>query len=196
MQAGQRRGHWAGVPLEHRHALRREKLLAAGVLLLGREGGPALTVRAVCRHASLTERYFYESFTDRDHFVRAVYDDVCTRAMATLTSAHTPREAVIAAHPDQKVIGALVNTLNHDKNVNVRLASLYSLARFADNPAVRDSLVSSLPGQTEPLIQVVLINILAEKKEHRAIAPIRDILSKEKDLKEVREAAEKGLKKI
>jgi len=100
------------------------------------------------------------------------------------------------SNPDQKVISALVNTLNHDKNVNVRLASLYSLARFADNPAVRDSLVTSLAGQTEPLIQVVLINILAEKKEHRAIAPMRDILSKEKNLKEVKEAAEKGLKKI
>jgi hypothetical protein len=99
-------------------------------------------------------------------------------------------------NPDQKVIVALVNTLNHDKNVNVRLASLYSLARFTDNHSVRDSLVASLAGQTEPLIQVVLINILAEKKEHRAIAPIRDILSKEKGLKEVREAAEKGLKKI
>lgn len=46
------------------------------------------------RKAALTERYFYESFTDRDEFVRAVYDDVCTRAMNTLTSATTPREAV------------------------------------------------------------------------------------------------------
>ncbi len=78
-------------------------------------------------------------------------------------------------NPDQKVIGALVNTLNHDKNVNVRLASLYSLARFADIPAVRDSLISSLSGQTEPIIQVVLINILADKKETRAIGPIRSI---------------------
>ena len=50
-----------------------------GVTLLGSEGGPALTVRAVCRAAGLTERYFYESFTDRDEFVRAVYDDVCSR---------------------------------------------------------------------------------------------------------------------
>jgi AcrR family transcriptional regulator len=64
------------------------------VQLLGADSGPALTVRAVCRKAALTERYFYESFPDRDEFVRAVYDDVCTRAMATLTSAKTPREAV------------------------------------------------------------------------------------------------------
>ena len=82
------------MPLESRLALRRDNLIAAGVQLLGSDSRPALTVRAVCRKAALTERYFYESFSDRDEFVRAVYDDVCTRAMNTLTSANTPREAV------------------------------------------------------------------------------------------------------
>jgi AcrR family transcriptional regulator len=82
------------VPLEHRQALRRDGLIAAGVALLGGEGGPALTVRAACREAGLTERYFYESFTDRDEFVRAAYDDVCATAMSTLMSAGTPRQAV------------------------------------------------------------------------------------------------------
>ena len=94
MQTGQRRGRWTGVPLESRLALRRDNLINAGVQLLGSDGGPALTVRAVCRTAALTERYFYESFSDRDEFVHAVYDDVCARAMDTLTSAKTPREAV------------------------------------------------------------------------------------------------------
>ncbi len=94
MQPGQRRSRWSGVPLENRLAVRRDNLIAAGVQLLGADSGPALTVRAVCRKAALTERYFYESFPDRDEFVRAVYEDVCTRAMATLTSAKTPREAV------------------------------------------------------------------------------------------------------
>jgi len=91
--------------------LRRDTLVAAGVQLLGSEGGPALTVRAVCRQANLTERYFYESFDDRDHFVRAVYDDVCTRAMATLTSAKTPREAVeqfVALMVDDPVRGRVL----------------------------------------------------------------------------------------
>jgi AcrR family transcriptional regulator len=94
VQTGQRRGRWTGVPLESRLALRRDNLITAGVQLLGSDAGPALTVRAVCRKAALTERYFYESFSDRDEFVRAVYDDVCARAMDTLTSAKTPREAV------------------------------------------------------------------------------------------------------
>lgn len=92
--SGQRRGRWSGVPLSDRQALRRDGLIAAGVAHLGGAHGPALTVRGVCRSAGLTERYFYESFTDRDEFVRAVYDDVCARAMAALTTANTPRAAV------------------------------------------------------------------------------------------------------
>jgi AcrR family transcriptional regulator len=92
--SGQRRGRWSGVPLEDRQALRRDELIAAGVARLGGEHGPALTVRGVCQSAGLTERYFYESFADRDEFVRAVYDDVCARAMSALTTANTPRDAV------------------------------------------------------------------------------------------------------
>nr|WP_225952206.1 TetR/AcrR family transcriptional regulator [Mycobacterium sp. OAS707] len=80
--------------MQDRQVLRRDELISAGVDLLGGPAGPALTVRAVCRAAGLTERYFYESFADRDDFVRAVYDDVCTRAMSTLMTAETPRDAV------------------------------------------------------------------------------------------------------
>jgi hypothetical protein len=57
--SGQRRGRWSGVPLEDRHALRRDEFIAAGVQLLGAESGPTLTIRSVCRAAALTERYFY-----------------------------------------------------------------------------------------------------------------------------------------
>lgn len=94
MRSGQRRGRWSGVPLSDRQALRRDELITAGVAALGNPDRPGLTVRAVCRAAGLTERYFYESFTDRDDFVAAVYDEVCTAAMSTLRQAETPREAV------------------------------------------------------------------------------------------------------
>src|ERR1700730_12439703 len=114
MSASGLQGHLrrrAGVPIEDRQTLRRDELVAAGVTLLGGEGGPGLTVRAVCREAGLTERYFYESFSDRDEFVRAVYDDVCTRAMAALLSATTPREAVeqfVALMVDDPVRGRVL----------------------------------------------------------------------------------------
>lgn len=94
MPSGQRRGRWSGVPIPDRQALRRAELIAAGVELLGSRGGPALTVRAVCRDAGLTERYFYESFSDRDEYVAAVYDAVCDTAMSTLMKSDSPREAV------------------------------------------------------------------------------------------------------
>ncbi|WP_067969708.1 TetR/AcrR family transcriptional regulator [Mycolicibacter icosiumassiliensis] len=94
MPSGQRRGRWSGVPLAERQALRRDEFITAGVQLLGDANGPTLTIRSVCRATGLTERYFYESFTDRDEFVREIYDDVCTRALATLLSAHDPRDAV------------------------------------------------------------------------------------------------------
>jgi AcrR family transcriptional regulator len=101
--SGQRSRRWSGVPLEDRQALRRDELVAAGVTLLGEASGPALTVRAVCRQAELTERYFYESF--------AVYDDVCARAMSALMSATTPREAVerfVALMVDDPVRGRVL----------------------------------------------------------------------------------------
>jgi hypothetical protein len=96
--------------------------------------------------------------------------------------------------PDIKVLDALTETLNHDKNINVRMAAAYSLAKYADRKSVRDSLVASLSQQTEPIIQIVLMNILVEKKESSAIKPIQKIMSDEKAMKEVKEVAQKGLK--
>jgi Putative zinc-finger len=123
--------------------------------------------------------------------------------MFTLLKEESPSQRIKAVNyteempnPNIEVINALINTLNHDKNVNVRLASLYSLSRFSDNPIVIDSMVASLARQTEPLIQVVLINMLAEKKETRAIKPIQDILTSKKTLEEVKDIARKGLKTI
>lgn len=78
-----------GATLEVRQAARRRDLLCAGIALLGDRAGPALTVRAVCRRAGLTERYFYESFADRDGFVRSVYDEVGSRAQDALVEAIT-----------------------------------------------------------------------------------------------------------
>jgi len=98
--------------------------------------------------------------------------------------------------PDPKVIGALINTLDHDKNVNVRLTCLYSLTKFSDNLLVRDALVASLTRQTEPIVQIVLINLLTEMKEPKARRSFQEIISNEKSSKEVKNIAEKGLRTI
>jgi hypothetical protein len=95
---------------------------------------------------------------------------------------------------DQNVIEVLINTLNTDKNVNVRMAAAYALTKFADQHAVSDSLVKSLALQTDPILQVTLINILAERKEKSALRTIQEIISNRSTLKEVRAVAENSLR--
>ena len=95
--------------------------------------------------------------------------------------------------PDNKIVTALINTMNEDKNVNVRLAALYAVAKFSDNSAVTNALVASLSKQTEPLMQIALINILTEKRETKAKEPIKEILEDKNTLPPVREIAQKGL---
>lgn len=89
--------------LQQRREERRGSLLSNGVALLGAPGGPAVSVRAVCRAAGLTERYFYESFTDRDEFVRAVYADVGDKGRSALLT------AVAAAGSDRERAEAAVD---------------------------------------------------------------------------------------
>ena len=101
MAGGQRRGRWTGVPLEDRQARRRDELLAAGLQLLGATSGPAVTVRAVCRQTGLTERYFYESFPNREALLLAAYAHVIgglrARIVAALLRAAPTPEAVTRA---------------------------------------------------------------------------------------------------
>ncbi|ACU97276.1 TetR/AcrR family transcriptional regulator [Saccharomonospora viridis] len=78
---------WAGTTLSDRRATRRRQLLEAGLELLGTSGPSAVSVRAVCRQAKLTERYFYENFTGRDEFVVAVYEHVAALAHQVLVDA-------------------------------------------------------------------------------------------------------------
>lgn len=73
--------------LEDRAAARRAALIEAGVELLGTVGAAGVTVRAVCRGAKLTERYFYESFDSRDALLRAVHAQVADEARAAIVAA-------------------------------------------------------------------------------------------------------------
>ena len=78
---------WGGTTLDERRAARRRQLLETGLDLLGGETTGAVSVRAACRGSKLTERYFYESFADRDALVLAVYEDVADAARARLEEA-------------------------------------------------------------------------------------------------------------
>jgi AcrR family transcriptional regulator len=73
---------WAGVPLDDRRSERRGLLIDAAYALFGDGGEAALTVRSVCRACGLNTRYFYESFTDTDELLGAVFDKVAAELAA------------------------------------------------------------------------------------------------------------------
>jgi anti-sigma factor RsiW len=61
---------------------------------------------------------------------------------------------------DPEVTGALLQALNQDPNVNVRLAALDAVSGSIDQPEVRAGLIHSLEHQTSPMIQLAVIDLV------------------------------------
>jgi hypothetical protein len=77
--------------------------------------------------------------------------------------------------PSDEVVTALIDTLRHDANVNVRLASIDALKRFAGRDDVRHAAIDALQTQRSPLVQMALIDFVVETQEHGAAAALRRI---------------------
>ena len=80
-----------GVSADDRRAERRTRLVDACIDVIGADGIANTTMTGVCKRAGLTERYFYESFANRDELLVAVFDsmvrDVGDRIVAALAAA-------------------------------------------------------------------------------------------------------------
>ena len=134
-------------------------------------------MRAVCREAGLTERYFYESFTDRDEFVRAVYDDVCTRAMSALMTATTPRDAVerfVALMVDDPVRGRVLLLAPEAEPVLIRsgaewmpsfIGLLQRKLTTITDPVIQNMVATSLIGGLTALFTAYLDGRLTATRE-------------------------------
>jgi AcrR family transcriptional regulator len=123
---------YRGVEAAERLSARRRRLLAAGLDLLGadQQDISALTVRAVCRRAGLNARYFYESFTDKDEFVSAVFDWVVADLAATIQAAVT----LAPVHEQTRAgMANIVRTIAGD----ARIGRLLFSTQLADPVVVR-----------------------------------------------------------
>jgi hypothetical protein len=76
---------------------------------------------------------------------------------------------------DEEVLSALVDTLNHDGNVNVRLAALDALKHFGSRPNVRQGLRRALLRQDSPLVQIALIDWAVETKDRGSLDLLRKL---------------------
>jgi hypothetical protein len=98
--------------------------------------------------------------------------------------------------PDREVQQALLHAVNRDSNVNVRLSAVDALAKFASSPEVRRALVDSLPVQDSALVQVALIDLLAQI-EAREAAPVMRKMAQQTELDEsVRARAASAAEKL
>jgi hypothetical protein len=98
--------------------------------------------------------------------------------------------------PGHEVLGALLDTLMHDANVNVRLATVDALRQFGDQPVVRKGVIEAIRKQESPLVQVALIDLAVDLKDKESIATLRELMQDEKLDTAVRDRAQKGLSEL
>jgi len=98
--------------------------------------------------------------------------------------------------PDSGLIEALLNTLNTDSNINVRLAAVDALYLFYDNPLVKEGIIQTLSTQDSPLVQVALIDLIVNVRERRAIESLKNLIRTKTLHPDVKQHAELGLQKI
>ena len=144
---------YGGVNAADRLATRRDRLLNAGLHLLGSTvDPPELTVRAVCAQAGLATRYFYESFADKEEFIAAVYDWV-------VASLAVSTQAAVAAAPPGEQTRAGMATIVAIIEGDPRVGRLMFNSRLSNATVVRKRVESSalfalLSGQhAEALLQ-------------------------------------------
>ena len=75
--------------------------------------------------------------------------------------------------PSGEVVSALLDALMHDPNVNVRLATIDALERFASQEEVRRGTIQAVAQQPSPLVQIALIDFMVKTNERESVPALR-----------------------
>ncbi len=136
-------------------------------------------------------------------FLRAEVRDMRQTVAMSMLKQASPSERLMGVswsaqieQPDERILQALLETLDDDPNINVRLAAIDALYLFYDHPRVKSGLSVSLARQTSPLVQLALIDLLVEIRERRAAEALRTLIQDEKLNPEVKKRAEIGLARL
>jgi anti-sigma factor RsiW len=104
--------------------------------------------------------------------------------------------SVREAHLDPQIQSALLRTLRYDGSVDVRLAALDALSRHATQPQLRKGIGDALQEQQSPLVQVALIDQLAEWRDPDAVQRLRNFQQTPNLNPAVRQRAEWAIGKL
>lgn len=93
----------------------------------------------------------------------------------------------------RKVTEALLQTLNNDANVNVRLAALEALKPYAQDSHVREALIRAISNQQSPLVQIALADLMAALQAKSSVGALQKIMDDERTPGDVRNRIRQSL---
>lgn len=138
---------WRGQTIEQRAAERRERLLDAALEVFATQGFGAAKVRDVCREAKLTERYFYESFADKESLLVAVAEGIVADLVETG--------------------GPAIAAFQTDPGAAIRLGARAVVAALTDDPRRARIL----------FVEVVGVSPAVEERRRGLIAAIAEVVA-------------------
>lgn len=164
------RGQAAG----DRSAERHRRLAEAGLELFGNHGFAGTTVKALCTEAGLTERYFYESFENREALFLEVATGCVSGLMAALAAAEADADARWPGDPAARVPAMLEALFRwfHDDHRRARVQLFEPLVmgpRFL-------ALYREVTAAFAVMVQASLLRGLEPQLERRGLEP--ELLSK------------------
>src|SRR5262245_23916654 len=98
--------------------------------------------------------------------------------------------------PSGEVVSALLDALMHDPNVNVRLATIDALERFASRDEVRRGAIDAVQRQASPLVQIALIDFMVKTNERESAPTLRRLAMDPQVNDAVRARAAWGLQQL
>lgn len=161
---------YRGVSEEVRRSERRQRFIEAGLDVFAERGYHSSTVRSICANAGLTERYFYESFSNSEDLLTAVYQYTVTRLReSTLTTFSTP--SVSADAMIEAALNSFLTSIYNDPRlarilfvevlgVSARIDALYRQA-VEEFAALLNTISQSISADQAPMPEYVKPDLLA-----------------------------------
>lgn len=139
---------WIGQTQEQRRAERRELLIASAIRQYGSVGFRNTGVRAICRDADLTERYFYESFANGEDLLLAAFERVVTAMHDQIMAADAPDE------PADDRVRRLLRAYYSALAANPTAARVFLIEIVGVDAAIDAAFEASLFALSEPFVAV------------------------------------------
>lgn len=147
-------GQYAGKTAAARSRERHNKLIEAGIYLIGRNGYSATSIDAVCTEAGLTKRYFYEAFANREELLTAAYKSVTqefVNAIMQQAAPHLDDSRALVHAGLVGTFGYVVNNPNKGRLMMVEATSVRSQLGTVYGEGYEE-FVNLLVGFTTPFI--------------------------------------------